>query len=167
MEQPRYLIIARVLKPWGVRGEIKCEILTEFPYRFASLQQVYLGDDAKPFSVEHTHLHSGSVLIKLQGIDTPEAAAKLREQLMQIAVAEAVALPPGKVFLYQLVGLNVRTIDGTPLGKITDVLDTGANDVYVVHDDTREILLPAIPDVIKEINLERGDMVVELMEGLV
>ena len=167
MDKPKYLIVARVLKPWGVRGEIKCEILTEFPDRFASLQQVYLGDDAKPFSVEHTHLHSGSVLIKLKGIDTPEAAAKLREQLMHVAVAEAVALPPGKVFLYQMVGLSVRTIDGTPLGKITDVLDTGANDVYVVHDGTREILLPAIPDVIKEINFERGEILVELIDGLI
>ena len=167
MQQPRYLIIARVLKPWGVRGEIKCEILTEFPERFASLRTVYLGDDAKSFPVEAAHLHSGSVLLKFKGIDTPEGAAKLRDQLVQVAIEDAVELPRGKVFLYQLIGINVRTIDGAALGKITDVLDTGANDVYVVNDGAREILLPAIPDVIKEINLERGEMIVELMEGLV
>lgn len=167
MDKPNYLIIARVLKPWGVQGEIKCEILTEFPDRFASLSTVYLGDDAKPFSVENAHLHSGTVLLKLKGIDTPETAAKLREQLVHVAVQDAVALPQGKVYLFQLLGISVRTVTGEPLGKITEVLDTGANDVYVVHDDTREILLPAIPDVVKEINLERGEMVVELIPGLV
>ncbi len=167
MDKPRYLIVGRVLKPWGVRGEIKVEILTEFPDRFASLRTVYLGDDAKPFSVERTHLHSGAVLLKLGGIDTPQVAAKLREQLVQVAVEDAVELPKGKVYLYQLIGLRVRTTDGQPLGEITDVLDTGANDVYIVHDGAREILLPAIPDVVKEINLEKGEMIVELMEGLV
>jgi 16S rRNA processing protein RimM len=167
MDKPQYLIVGRVLKPWGVRGEIKCEILTEFPDRFASLRTVYLGDDAKPFSVEHTHLHSGSVLIKLEGIDTPEVAAKLREQMVQISVEDAVELPKGKVFLYQLIGIRVRTVAGQSLGEITDVLDTGANDVYVVHNGAREILLPAIPDVVKEINLDQGEMVVELLDGLV
>ncbi len=166
MDKPRFLIIARVLKPWGVRGEIKCEILTEFPDRFASLRTVYVGDDAKSFSVERAHLHSGSVLLKLQGIDTPEVAEKLRDELVQVAVEDAVELPQGKVYLYQLLGMKVRTVEGQPLGQITDILDTGANDVYVVKDDEREILLPAIPDVIREINLETGEMVVVLIEGL-
>ena len=166
MDKPRFLIIARVLKPWGVRGEIKCEILTEFPDRFASLQTVYVGDDAKSFSVERAHLHSGSVLLKLQGIDTPEVAAKLRDELIHVAVEDAVELPQGKVYLYQLIGIKVRTVEGQPLGQITDILDTGANDVYVVKDGESEVLLPAIPDVVQEINLETGEMVVKLMEGL-
>jgi len=170
MEKPHYLIIGRVLKPWGYRGEIKVKILTDFPERFASLRTVYLGDDAKPFSVERARLHGGNAaLLKLAGIDSPEADAKLREQLVQVAIEDAVKLPEGKVYLYQLIGLRVRATDGQLLGEITDVLDTGANDVYVAQSDdgTREILLPAIPDVVKEISLERGEIVVELIEGLV
>jgi 16S rRNA processing protein RimM len=167
MGTPTRLIIGRVLKPWGYRGELKIEILTEFPDRFASLRTVFLGDDAKPFSVARARLHSGAALLKLDGIDSPEAAAKLREQLVQVAIEDAVELPKGKVFLYQLIGLRVRTLEGRALGEIADVLDTGANDVYIVRDGAREILLPAIPDVVKEINLERREMVVELMEGLV
>ncbi len=166
MTDPLYLIIGRVLKPWGYRGELKVEILTDFPDRFASLRTVYLGDDAKPFSVTRTHLHSGTVLIKLEGVDTPEEGAKLRDQLVQVARADAVALPPGQVFLYQLLGLHVRTVDGEVLGAVTEVIETGANDVYVVSDGIHEILLPAIPDVIHVIDLERGEMIVKLMEGL-
>jgi 16S rRNA processing protein RimM len=164
---PRYLIIGRVLKPFGVRGELKIEILTEFPERFASLRHVFLGDDAKSFLVESARVCGNTARLKLAGIDTPETAAALRHQLVYIAREEAVPLPPHRVYLYQTIGLRVVTTAGAPLGTIADVLDTHANDVYIVRDGTREILLPAIPQVIKEINLERGEMIVELMEGLV
>jgi 16S rRNA processing protein RimM len=167
MTAPRYLIIGRVLKPWGYRGEIKIKILTDFPERFASLQTVFLGDDAKIFSVEGARLHGNAARLKLKGIDSTEAAEKLRNQLVQIPTEEATPLPVGKVYLYQLIGLRVRTMEGEPLGEIVDVLDTGANDVYVVRDGSREILLPAIGQVVKEINLESREMVVELMEGLI
>jgi len=167
MKTPRHLIIGRVLRPFGVRGELKVEILTDFPERFASLRQVFIGDDAKSFPVERARLHSGTVLVKLAGIDTPEDAAQLREQLVYVAIADAVSLPENRVYLYQLIGLRVRTSDGQTLGEITDVLDTRANDVYIVSDGTRELLLPAIPDVVKEINLTRGEMIVKLIDGLV
>ena len=167
MQPPRHLIIGRVLKSFGVHGELKIEILSDFPERFASLRQVFIGDDAKSFSVESARLHSGAALLKLAGIDTPEDAATLREQLVRIATAEAVVLPENRVYLYQLIGLRVKTTDGRLLGELTDVLDTRANDVYIVHDGTHEILLPAIPDVVKEINVERGEMIVELIDGLV
>ncbi|MEW5719498.1 MAG: ribosome maturation factor RimM, partial [Chloroflexota bacterium] len=140
MNPPRHLIIGRVLKPFGVRGELKIEILTEFPERFASLRQVFLGDDAKSFSVESARLHSGAALIKLAGIDTPEVAATLREQLVYVALADAMPLPANRVYLYQLIGLRVTTTDGESLGAIAEVLDTRANDVYIVSDGTREIL---------------------------
>jgi 16S rRNA processing protein RimM len=167
MDKPRYLVIGRVLKPWSYRGELKIEILTDFPDRFASLHQVFLGDDAKPFSVERARLHGNAALVKLKGIDSAEPAAKLRNQLVQVALDDAVPLRPGQVYLYQLIGLRVVTVDGETLGEIVDVLDTRANDVYVVRNGSREILIPAIADVVKEISVERGEIVVRLIEGLV
>ncbi|MBI3741694.1 MAG: 16S rRNA processing protein RimM [Chloroflexi bacterium] len=185
---PRYLIIGRVLKPWGVRGELKIEILTEFPERIASLSTIYLGDDAKSFSVERARLHSGAALLKLRGIDTPQAGDEYRDWLVQIARADAIKLPRGKNFLYELIGLRVVTTDGELLGEISDILDTGANDVYVVRasahspspesggmkvkrgararEKNREILIPAIEDVVKEIAVERGEVVIKLLDGL-
>lgn len=167
MESPRYLIIGRVLKPWSYRGELKIEILTDFPDRFASLRTVFLGDDAKPFSVERARLHGNAALLKLNGVDSAQAAEKLRNQLVQVAIEDAVRLPKGQHYLYQLIGLRVRTLEGEMLGEIVEILDTGANDVYVVHDGSREILIPAIEDVVKEINLERGDVIVQMIEGLI
>lgn len=166
MNPPRYLIIGRVLKPWSYRGEMKIEILTEFPNRFASLRQVFIGDDAKSFSVESTRLHGKHALIKLQGVDSTQAA-KLRDQLVYVSREDAVPLERGKHYLYELVGLSVITTDGEALGEIVEVLDTGANDVYVVRDGSREILIPAIEDVVKEIAIARGEIVVKLLEGLI
>lgn len=155
-----------MLKAWGFRGELKIEILTDFPDRFASLSKVFLGEDAKPFSVELARLHGRAALLKLQGIDTPEDAAKWRDALVQVARSEAVPLPEGQLYLYQVLGLVVKTTKGETIGKIVQVLDTGANDVYVIQSDTREILIPAIPSVIKETDLELGEMIIEPMEGL-
>ncbi len=170
-QPPRYLIIGRVLKPWSYRGELKIEILTDFPDRFASLRTVFLGDDAKPFSVEHTRLHGNAALLKLREVDSTEAAEKLRNQLVQVAIEDAVRLPQGQHYLYQLIGLRVRTVEGETLGEIAEIIDTGANDVYVVRasarEGAREILIPAIEDVVKEINLERGEVIVQLIEGLI
>ncbi len=155
-----------MLKAWGYRGELKIEILTDFPERFASLSQVFLGEDAKPFPVEHARRHGRAALLKLKGIETPEEAAKWREALVQVPRTEAVPLPEGQVYLYQVLGLTVKTAAGEMLGKIVEVLDTGANDVYVVRSDEREVLIPAIPSVIKQTDLERGEMIIEPMEGL-
>lgn len=166
MNPPRYLIIGRVLKPWSYRGEMKIEILTEFPNRFASLRQVFIGDDAKSFLVESTRLHGKHALVKLQGVDATQAA-KLRDQLVYVSREDAVPLERGKHYLYELVGLRVVTNDGEALGEIIEVLDTGANDVYVVRDASREILIPAIEDVVKEIAIARGEIVVKLLEGMV
>jgi 16S rRNA processing protein RimM len=166
-EPPRYLIIGRVLKPWGVHGEIKVEILTQFPDRFASLRQVVLGEDATIFVVEHARLHGKGALVKLKGIDTPEAAAPLRNQLVQVAREDAVPLPKGQLYLYEILGLDVRTVDGQALGRVTEVIETGANDVYVVDDGTRQVLIPAIEDVVKEISLERHEIVITLIDGLI
>ena len=155
-----------MLKPWGFRGELKIQILTDFPERFASLQTVFIGEDAKRFSVERARLHGNAALLKLKGVETPEEVDRLRNQLVQVPTEEAVPLPEGKLYLYQLIGLQVKTTQGEPLGQVEDVLDTGANDVYVVRNETREVLIPAIPSVVKEIDLNHGDMIVELLPGL-
>jgi 16S rRNA processing protein RimM len=164
--KPRYLTIGRVLKPWGFHGELKIEIMTDFPERFASLQTVYLGEDAKPFPVERARLSAKAARLKLKGIDTEQAAARLRNQLVQIPTDEAAPLPEGKYYFYQLIGLRVKTMQGQDLGEVVDILETGANNVYVVKNGEREVLIPAIEPVVKKVDLANGEMLVEPMEGL-
>jgi 16S rRNA processing protein RimM len=163
---PRYLAVARILTSYGVHGEVRAAILTEFPQRFAGLQTVYLGEEAQPYPLESSRLQRGQVILQLGGIDTPEQAAKLRGQLVQVPVAEAVALPEGQYYLYQIVGLAVETTAGEPLGHVTEVLFTGANDVYVVRGERGELLVPAIEEVVKQVDLEHGRLVIEPLEGM-
>ncbi len=157
-----------MLKPWGYRGDVKVQILTDFPKHLAKLKTVYLGSDARVTQVERARLHSGFALMKFAGYDTPEAAAKLRGQVVQIPLEEAARLRKGQYFHHQIIGLQVFTTEGESLGLIEEILETGANDVYVVRrEDNRELLLPAITDVVQEIDLENKRMVVRLMPGLI
>jgi len=165
--EPRYLVIGRVIRPWGVRGEVKVEIITDFPERFALLRRVYLGPEAVPVIVEGFRLHQAAAILKLRGYHDRAAAEELRGQLVQIPIEEAMPLAEDEYYEHQLVGLAVWTARGEFLGTVEEIIFTGSNDVYVVRSQGKELLIPAIEDVVLEINLARGRMVVELMEGLI
>jgi 16S rRNA processing protein RimM len=155
-----------VVRPFGVRGELKAELLTDHPDQLGRLRTVYLGPQAEPWAVEGVRLHKGAALFKLTGCDDRTAAESLRGALVQIALEDAVPLEEGEYFEYQIVGMSVVEKDGTLLGKITEIISTGANDVYLVVGPDGELLLPAIESVILEIDLEADQMVVHLLEGL-
>jgi 16S rRNA processing protein RimM len=109
------------------------------------------------------------MLLQFAGIGDRTDAESLRGQWIFVPESEAVTLEEDTYFVHDIIGLAVQTVAGEPLGTVTDVLATGANDVYVVappDDPKREILLPAIEEVVKEINLEQGTMTVELLPGL-
>ncbi len=141
--------------------------MTDFPDRFSRLQKVYLGPEAVPFALKGVRLHKGAALLKLEGCHDRTAVEKLRGQLVQIPIEEAVPLEQDEYYEHQIVGLAVWTAGGDYLGTVDEVISTGSNDVYVVQSEGREILIPAIEDVVLEINLAQGRMVVELMEGLI
>lgn len=165
--QARRLIIGRVTRPHGVRGELRVQIHTQQPERFLRLEQVLVGDQCLPMRVEKARLHQHIVILKLAGCDDRNQAEALRNQLLQVPEEEAIPLEEDEVYLYQLIGLQVRTTDGLALGELVDVLETGANDVYVIRSPAgRELLLPDIPQVILEINPEAGYLLVQPPAGL-
>lgn len=165
----RYLAIGRVVRAHGLRGEISVTVLTEFPDRFETTEWVYLGNEfeAEAYRLEQFRWHKKNILLTLAGVTNRTEAEKLRGQFVQVPVEEAVLLPEGSYYLYQLIGLRVVTTAGDELGSITEIIETGANDVYVVERDGRQILLPAIIEVIQVIDLEAGQMVVQLIDGLI
>ncbi len=166
----RYLAIGQVVRAHGIRGEISVAVLTDFPERLDTTEWVYLGNEfeADAYRLEKYRWHKKNVLLTLAGVTDRTQAEQLRGQLVQVPVEEAVPLPEGDYYLYQLKGLQVITTDGKVLGKITNILETKANDVYVVKGDgPQEILLPAIPDVVKAIDIQKGRMIVKLIEGLI
>jgi len=155
-----------VLGAHGIRGELKCRIVTDFPSRrFRRGHTVVI--DAEPHTIQTARVQGMIVLLKLEDVADRDAAASLRGKDIQIRAGDAVALPKGQYFWHQVIGLQVEdATTGEPLGKVTDILETGANDVYVVHGGRGEILVPAIKDVIKRIDPAAGVMLIQPLPGL-
>jgi 16S rRNA processing protein RimM len=164
-----YLAVARIVGAHGIRGEVRCALLTDFPERFKRGLHVFLGDERNAREVERARLERNRVLLKLNGVDSRTDAEALRGATIFVAEADAVRLPRGSYFWHQIIGLRVRTTDGRALGSVAEIIETGSNDVYVVRGkppDHGELLLPAIKDVVRKIDLARGEITVELLEGL-
>jgi len=165
-EEPTHLVVGRVLAPWGHRGEVRAEILTDFPERFSGMEHIFVGEDRVPYRVESARLHKGNVVLKLEGVNNPDDAERLRGALLFVPVEEAVPLGEDEYYYHQIMGLEVWTVDGRFLGQVTEILETGANDVYVAERDGREVLIPAVADVVQEVDLNRHRLVVSLPPGL-
>ena len=167
--EPRFIAIGRIVRPHGVRGEVAVEVLTDFPERFDTIEVVFLGDSfkAETWQVTGARWHKARVLLSLRGCEDRTAAEQLRGLLVQVPIEEAMPLPEDEYYPYELIGLDVVTNEGEDLGRVSEVLFTNANDVYVVIGPRGQILLPAIADVIVHVDLDEGQIVVRLIEGLV
>lgn len=150
---------------FGLRGELKVHIESDFPERFETLRRVFVGGEEH--TAEAARLHQGMALLKLHGVDDATAASQFGRCAVEVALEDAVPLDEGKYFIYQIEGLQVETTDGEALGTLGEVLQTGGNDVYIVNTPAGgELLLPAIKQVVKQIDLENGKLVVQLLDGL-
>ncbi|MCL4251559.1 MAG: 16S rRNA processing protein RimM [Anaerolineae bacterium] len=171
-QRPEYLVLGKLLRPHGVRGEVRMHVLTAYPERLADLEYVYLSEDEAGTSVtaymlEHVRLHQGYALLTLGGIDGRDQAEPLRQLYVLVDMDHAVPLEEGEFYLYELIGVEVSTVEGERLGTLVDVIETGANDVYVIKSDTYgEVLIPAIDRVIVETDIDARKMTVQLPEGL-
>ncbi len=162
-----FLAVGRVLRPHGVRGELLLETLTEFPAHLAEAEEVYVGEAAVPHSLRRVRERGSQLIIQLADCLDRNAAEAYRGQLIQIKTEQAAPLPPGRYYHHQILGLEVISDTGEALGQVSEILETGANDVYVVTSAAgQELLLPALRSVILQIDLEARRMTVHLMEGL-
>ena len=165
--EPRFLVIGQVGKAHGVRGEVRVFPHTDIPERFTWLEKVYIGEaNPRPAAVESARLHKGFVLLKLAGYDSREQVERLRGEWLQVLEDDAIPLAEGEYFLYQLVGLQVYNESGERLGELVEVIETAANNVFVVQMPDQQLLLPDIEDVVQEIDFENGRMTVHLLPGL-
>jgi len=163
--------IGIIVKPQGIRGELRVLPTTDDPGRFALLDEVYVRPKTSPpplpYKLTSSRQHKGLVLVKFAGIDDRNAAEKLVGSVLAIPPEKALPLDTDEYFIRDLIGLSVETEDGHKLGEIADVFPTGANDVYVVRDAEGEsFMLPAIKDVVQAVSLPEGKMIVRLIEGL-
>jgi len=159
-DKEKPLTVGRIICPWGVRGQVKVEPLTDDPKRFKSLPEVFIefADSAVFYQIESViFLKDYFPVIKLEGINSRQKAEALRGYYLKIQRKHAV----------NIIGLCVFDESGNYIGTVKDVLQTGANDVYAVETpDQKEVLIPAIKQVVKKIDLENGKMIIQPLEGM-
>lgn len=159
-----FITVGRALAPVGLAGEIKVEPFTDVIALFSKKRSLWLAGER--FEVERAQRRKQQLHVKLVGVDSREAAEALRGQSIEVPKSLLEPLPVGQYYRFEIIGMQVYDARRGRLGEIRQVLTTGANDVYVVEGERGEVLLPAIDDVIKEVDIAGGRMTVDLMEGM-
>lgn len=166
----KYLEIGQIVNTFGIKGMVKIKPFTDDINRFDRLKKIYISNKngKKEYQIQEVKYHKNMVLMKLKGIDTPEQADLLRQSYLLVDRADEEPLEEGVYYIVDLLGLEVYTDDNKLLGKVDDIFNTGSNDIYVVKDEMgKQILLPGIPDVLKNVDLEKGRITVHLIPGLI
>ena len=164
------LEIGQIVNTFGIKGEVKVVPFTDDISRFDELKKVYIKNknQEKQYKIENVKYHKNMVLIKFSGIDKIEDAEMLKNKYLEIDRENAIPLEEGTYFIADLIGLEVYTEDGNLLGKVEDIYNTGSKDIYVVKDELgKQVLLPGIDEVIKNVDLENSKIIVHLIPGLI
>lgn len=140
------------------------EVLTDFPQRLKPGAQVFL--EGASYHIQRSRARGHQVILKLEGIETRDQAEALRGQYLEVPESALTPLREGQYYQHQIIGLEVLTAGGMALGSICEVIRTGSNDVYVARREGKELLIPAIADVVKEIDVVAGRMTIEVIPGL-
>ena len=159
------IAVGRIRGGWGLRGDLRVELLTDLPSRFAPGSVVYLDD--RPVCVERSRASKNGLLVKLDIANDRTAAESLRGRVLTIPQRDIKPLPDGSYYHFQIVDMGVWSDQGEFLGTVKEILSTGSNDVYVVQEEgRRELLIPALADVVVSVDLGENRMTVRLPEGL-
>lgn len=153
----------------GLRGEVKVYPTTDDPKRFKRLKEVLLdtGKGLEPFEVESVKYFKQLVILKFRGFDSIDDVEKLRRRSLYVTRENAVRLGRDEYFIADLMGLRIQDETGADIGVLRDVIETGANDVYVIDlSDGRELLLPAIRQCVLKVDMEEGIMQIHILDGL-
>lgn len=164
-----YFEIGQIVNTSGLKGIVKVNSFSDDMNRFEKLNKVLIEKNQKltEYIIEEVRYNKNQVLLKLKGIDTIEDAEKLRNCYIKIPRTETENLPEDTYYIVDLIGINVYLEDGILVGKIIDVFPTGSNDVYVIkREENTDLLIPAIKDVVKSINIQEKKMIIDLIEGL-
>lgn len=169
MESRELIKVGKIVGTHGYRGIVKVEPLTDFPQRFQTTHKLKLGEGniEDELTLEACTLYRGTLLMKFKEIENREEAARYRGKFLNVTADELYPLPEGSYYQHQLIGMRVEDSVKGYLGRLTDILETGANDVYVINSDKYgEILIPAIKQVIREVDLTDKCMRIQLLPGL-
>jgi 16S rRNA processing protein RimM len=166
--EDEWVAVGKVVGVFGIGGEVKVEAFTSFPERFTETPLLYAGDQHTPYQVLRAHPHKHHMLLQLEGTDSIEAAERLRGLTLYIPADQIHALPENQYYLHDVVGLRVLHVDGRELGTVKDILLTGGVDLFVVESSYtgKQILLPAVKEFIKAVDIPAGVLEVDPIPGL-
>ena len=164
------LHVGVITQTHGVRGEVKVFPTTDDVNRFKKLKQVILdtGKETMPLEIQSVKFFKQFVILKFKGIDNINDIEKYKRCSLYVTREHAVALEEDEYFIADMIGMEVCTEDGNIFGTLKDVIETGANDVYVIENaEHGEVLVPAIKECIRSVDIEKGQMMIHLMDGLI
>lgn len=166
----RFTAVAQISRSVGIKGEVKVQTFSADPARFDSLRKVYIGDeDASPSAVdvESVRWVASTPVLKLIGISSREQSDALRGQFLYVAEQDAVKPKEGSYFIHDIVGMEVVTEEGKMIGKVKEVYQLPANDVWLVEWDEKDVMIPATKEVIQTVDHQQRRITIHAMEGLI
>ena len=166
----QYLEIGQIVNTFGIKGEVKVNSFTADVTKFETLKEILVENKKEliPFKIENVKYQKNVVILKLKGINTVEEANNLRNCYIKIDRKDEPKLPEGTYYIADLIGLEAYSDQGFLLGRVEDIYNYGSSDIYEIKDENgKKILIPAIKDVLKKVDLENGKIIVHLIEGLI
>jgi len=165
--EPALLAVGKLRHPHGVRGEILMEVYTDFPERLQPGIVLYLSGEAAPLTLVKCRSHNAGLLLTFQGYATPEEVGKFRNQVVHVKRDDRPPLPEGEYYHHQLIGLSVLSETGEVIGRVAEILETGASDVLVVRPEFgSEVLIPVTNTFVTRIDLLQRAITVSLIPGM-
>lgn len=169
-ENEQLYVIGEIMNTHGIKGEVKVKQITDFIERFDPGETVYMKDssgEVVPLTIVSSRQHKNAILVKFEQFETIEEAEALKGLTLYIKDGQLTELEPNEYYYHEIIGCTVKTTEGETVGVIESILAPGANDVFVVKDDTdQEYLIPHIADVVKHVDVENKIVTIEVMEGL-
>nr|WP_300005368.1 ribosome maturation factor RimM [Tissierella sp.] len=162
-----YIVVGKIVNTHGIRGEVKIYPYTDDIERFSDLKNIYIGEDKLSVEIDNVKYHKNMILTKLKEFDNINEVLKFKEELVFIHENEKVELPKDNYFIYELIDCKVFDLEGNSLGYISDVLQNSSNDIYIIKDNGKEYLIPAVKEFIKEVNIEKKIIIIDPIEGMI
>ena len=165
--KPVFLAVAKIYKPHGLKGEVSVGLLTDFPERLTEGKQVYIGENHIPSKIDTIRKMGKKYIISFESYCSVDSAGSLRNQIVYIRGKNLPVLTDNEYYHHDLIGMRVFSTEDHEIGFLMEIICTGANDVYIIKPDNKEakeILIPAIKSVVKNVDIKNNKMIVKLQE---